>query len=126
MQVLKLPTTKKKIKYFHAAAGFAVKYTWMNVIQAGNYVTWLSLNVKLVNKYFPALDESQQWYVKGLGQSTRSTKEKENNKLNDDSSTQLLIKKEHNIFIKIVNMKETIYTNQTDQFPLSPAEATCT
>ena len=60
--------------------------------------------------------------MKGLRQGIRSTKEKEYNKLNNDDSLQLPIKKEHDVFFKIVEMKDTIYTARTGQFPYIPTK----
>ena len=55
--------------------------------------------------------------MKVLRQGIRSTNKKEKNKLNDDNLLQLPTKKEHDIFIKITDLKETIYTDQAGQIP---------
>ena len=38
-QVYELPSTKQVIRYYHAAAGFPTKSTWIKAIKAGFYKT---------------------------------------------------------------------------------------
>ena len=38
-----LPRVAALIKYFHAAAGYPVRYTWLRAIGAGNYSSWIGL-----------------------------------------------------------------------------------
>eukprot|EP00804_Cyclotella_cryptica_P015847 CCRYP_006351-RA/>CCRYP_006351-RA protein AED:0.42 eAED:0.15 QI:0/0/0/0.6/1/1/5/0/704 len=40
LNVFELPSIKQTIRYFHAAAGFPTKTTWMAAIRRGNYNTW--------------------------------------------------------------------------------------
>lgn len=35
-----LPSVEALVKYFHAAAGFPVKDTWLRAIKNNNYVSW--------------------------------------------------------------------------------------
>ena len=35
-----LPSVEALIRYFHAASGFLVQYTWMRAIKAGNFDSW--------------------------------------------------------------------------------------
>jgi len=72
--VFELPSTEKTVKYFHAAAGYPTKETWVKAIRAGNYATWPGLSVKGVNECYPETDETPKGQMQGLRQGVRSTK----------------------------------------------------
>ena len=38
-----LPSVTSLVQYFHAAAGYPVRSTWLNSIRVGNYTSWLGL-----------------------------------------------------------------------------------
>ena len=38
-----IPSVEALIRYFHAAAGFPVRETWLKFIKAGNFMTWPGL-----------------------------------------------------------------------------------
>jgi len=111
--VYSLPSIPQSIRYLHAAAGFPVKETWLDAIKAGNYVTWPGLTTTAVRKHFPDSDETQQGHMKKQRQGVRSTKEV----VEDTKSQQLTAKKMHDVYIKIHNVTETMYTDQTGRFP---------
>jgi hypothetical protein len=62
--VYNLPSTAQAIKFLHAAAGYPVKETWISAINFGNYVTWLGLTAKAVQRHFPESDEKQKGHMK--------------------------------------------------------------
>ena len=111
--VYSLPSIPHTIRYLHAAAGFPVKETWLDAIKAGNYVTWPGLTTTAVRKHFPDSDETQQGHMKQQRQGVRSTKLT----VNDEESPAPNPKKMHDVFIKIYNVSETMYTDQTGRFP---------
>jgi hypothetical protein len=43
--VYSLPSIPQTLTYLHAAAGFPVKETWMDAINAGNLITWPILTI---------------------------------------------------------------------------------
>ena len=51
-----LPSVEALVKYFHAAAGFPVKDTWLKAIKNNNYVSWTGLTYKNARKYCPSAD----------------------------------------------------------------------
>jgi hypothetical protein len=61
--VYKLPSLDPTICYLHAAASFPPKSTWLKAIWQGNYSTWPLINVKIVAKYFPELEETQMGHM---------------------------------------------------------------
>lgn len=60
LSVYNLPSMSQTVQYFHAAAGFPVKDTWLKAIKNGNYKTWLGLTAKVVSKHFPESIETQK------------------------------------------------------------------
>ena len=110
--VFELPSTEKTIAYYHASAGFPTKETWLEAVRAGNYTTWPGLSVKAVNKYYPETDETPKGHMSGQRQGLCSTKTKE-----IIATSQVAQKKQHKIFVKIIDLKETMYSDQTRKFP---------
>jgi len=86
-------------------------------IRAGNFATWSRLIIKSVNKHFPESEEIQKGHMKGQRQGVKSTKtggEKANQE--DIEPLQKPLQKKNDIYYKIIDLKETIYTDQTGQF----------
>ena len=48
-----LPSVEALIRYFHAAAGYPVRSTWLTSISAGNYSSWSGLTLANATKYCP-------------------------------------------------------------------------
>ena len=46
-----LPSVEALIRYFHAAAGFPVRDTWLKAIKAGNFTSWPGLPYQNASKY---------------------------------------------------------------------------
>jgi hypothetical protein len=111
--VYELPSTKQTVRYLHAAAGFPTKNTWLAGIRAGSYATWPAISQNTVSKHFPESDETQQGHMKQTPQGVRSTKPVET-----PDSTIEPNKKYSDIFIKVVDHRETIYTDQTGALPI--------
>ena len=61
--VYELPSIERTIRYFHAAAGFPIKYTWIKSIRNGNYLTWPLTTVTNVHKHFPESEETQKGHM---------------------------------------------------------------
>ncbi|KAL7535015.1 hypothetical protein ACHAXR_006213 [Thalassiosira sp. AJA248-18] len=90
----------------------------MEAIRAGNYDTWPGLTTKAVYKFFPESDETQKGHMKGQRQNFRSTKKPTLSEGAAESEPPAVpAKKEHGMFVKIVDLKETMYSDQTDKFP---------
>jgi hypothetical protein len=41
------------IRYYHAAAGFLPKPSWLKAIKQGFYASWIGFSYEAANKYFP-------------------------------------------------------------------------
>ncbi len=66
--VYELKTQPKLVQYYHAAAGFPTKPSWLKAIKNKQYASWLGLTWEAVNKHFPKSKET----LKGHGRKTRS------------------------------------------------------
>ena len=118
--VYDLPSTKQIVRYLHACAGFPTKQTWLRAIRAGNYATWPHLSVKNVQKHFPESDEERQGHMRSIKQGIRSTKERIMVEVEDENGNvqKVPLKKHNDIYVRIDEAKETIYTDQTGAFPV--------
>ena len=73
-EVYELPNTKQVLAWYHAAAGYPTKATWLKAIKASFYATWPLLNEKAVTKHFPELDETAKGHMLRVKSGVRSTK----------------------------------------------------
>ena len=110
--VYDLPSTEQAIKWMHAVCGYPVKSTWMKAIAAGNYIGWPMLTVKNVNKYYPETNETPMGHLNQTRKNVRSTKP-----LEMSNTTRLKGKKMRDVYISVYNTRETMFTDQTGQFP---------
>ena len=123
--IFDLPNSLQSLMYFHAAAGFPTKETFVASVRAGNYVTWPGLTTTLISKHFPDSDKTQKGHMKGQRKGVRSTKVKPEIEIKIEPGTEdappklVVIKKLNDIFIKIYELSEMIHTNQTGAFPVT-------
>jgi len=72
--IFDLPSARQTFLWYHTAAGFPVKESFIKVVRNGNYATWPKFTVMLINKYMPDSDETAKGHLKGQRQGIRSTK----------------------------------------------------
>ena len=63
--IFDLPSARQSFLWYHAAAGFPPKETFLKAVRHGNYGTWPKLTTQLIHKYFPDLDETIKGHIKG-------------------------------------------------------------
>jgi hypothetical protein len=66
--IFDLPSARQTFLWYHAAAGFPVKESFIKAVRNGNYATWPKLTVMLVHKYMPESDEMAKGHLKGQRQ----------------------------------------------------------
>ena len=71
-----LPSVEALVQYFHAAAGYPVKDTWLKAIKAGNYKSWPGLTHQNASKYCPVPLATLKGHMVQTHQNVRSTKPK--------------------------------------------------
>ena len=114
--VYDLPSTEQAIKWMHAVCGYPVKSTWMKAIKAGNFIGWPLLTEKNVQKYYPETDETIKGHMNQTRKNVRSTKPKP--KPFEEANTNLMRgKKIQDIYTKVYDARETIFSDQTGKFP---------
>eukprot|EP00804_Cyclotella_cryptica_P009774 CCRYP_013229-RB/>CCRYP_013229-RB protein AED:0.40 eAED:0.41 QI:0/0/0/1/0/0/3/0/222 len=110
--VYDLPSTKQAIKWLHAMCGYPVKSSWMKAIKEGNFHGWPLLMATNVLKYYPETIETPKGHLNQTRKNVCSTKLKHP------------FKELHsNIYTKVYDTGDTIFTNQTGKSPLSPRPA---
>ena len=122
-----LPSTKQTLLWYHAAAGFPPKETFTDAVRAGHYSTWPGLTANMIHRHFPDSIETAKGHLKGQRQGIRSTKQMALRKLLETETVH--IKQEHpdspttdfarhnDMFVYVVDLSETIHTDQTGGFP---------
>ena len=73
--VYDLKAKPELIRYYHAAAGFPTKPTWLAAIRNGHYKSWPGLNAKDASKYFPESTETWKGHGRKIKSGLRSTKQ---------------------------------------------------
>ena len=113
------------MQYYHAAAGFLTKPSWLKAIKNKQYASWPGLTWEAVSKHFPKSKET----FKGQGRKTRSRlrSTKTSPQIDDDdkiaSATQLTRSptKQKEAIICTFDLsneaKRLMYINQTGRFP---------
>ena len=71
-----LPSAEALIWYFHTAAEFPVRTTWLKDIKMGNYCTWTGLTLANATSYCPSADETIKGHRVQSRQGVLSTKPK--------------------------------------------------
>ena len=74
--VYELKTKPELVRFYHAAAGFPTKPTWLEAIRNNHYASWPGLNAKDVAKYFPESEEMWKGHGRKIRAGLRSTKAK--------------------------------------------------
>ena len=69
-----LPSVEALVRYFHAAAGFPVRNTWLRDIKEDNYRTWPRLTLANATEYCPSADENIKGHIVQSRQGVCSTK----------------------------------------------------
>jgi hypothetical protein len=106
-----IPSISQTIKYLHTAAGFPVEDTQIKAIKTGNYNTWPTITLTIVQRHFPESDEMQKGHMKKQRQGVRSTRVQDKTEPNIPALTKM-----KDIHINIHNATKTMHSNQTGQF----------
>ncbi len=115
--VYDLPSTEQAIKWMHAVCGYPVKSTWLKAIKAGNYVGWPMLTERNVQKYYPETIETAKGHLNQTRKNVRSTKTKPASPLETCDTSQLHGKKVRDVYTETYMVRETMFSDQTGQFP---------
>ena len=89
---------------------------WMKSFIAGNYIGWPLLTAENFKKYYPATDETPKGHMNQTRKNVGSIKEKPT-PLETRNIEKLHGKKESNIYTRAYDVQETVFPEQTGQFP---------
>ena len=117
--VYDLKTKPGLVRYYHAAAGFPTKPTWVAAIKNGHYKTWPGLNQKDVTKYFPESTEMWRGHGRKVKSGQRSTRQPV--KEEEDVPELPTSEGEQAMYLQTYNIQhdfdKKLYTDQTGRFP---------
>jgi hypothetical protein len=72
--VYKLKTQPKLVQYYHAAAGFPTKPSWLKAIKNKQYASWPGLTWEVANKHYSESEETLKGHCRKTKSGLRSTK----------------------------------------------------
>ena len=109
-----LPSVEVLIRYFHAAAGFPVRDTWIRAIKAGHFDLWPGITYQNATKYCPACKETIKCHMVQRRKHVRSTRPTRKH----SRPTEPIPKEGDNeMHIKTTHISK-LYTDDTGQLPV--------
>ena len=110
-----LPSVEALIRYFHAAAGYPVRSTWLTAVSAGNYSSRWGLTLANATKYCPLATATIMGDIFQKRQGVRSTKPK----LPATSSPvqQPPQVRSNELYLQVTPISK-LYTDDTGRFPV--------
>ena len=110
-----IPSIEALIRYFHAAAGYPVRSTWLKTISASNYLSWPDLTLANATKYCPSATATIMRHLVQKRQGVRST----NTKLTATSPSEPKLPQVWSNELQIhVTPIRKLYTDDTGRFPI--------
>ena len=110
-----LPSVDALIHYFHAAAGYPVRSTWLTAISAGNYSSWTGLTLANATKYCPSATATIMGHLVQKRQGVRSTKPKTKLPATSSPDQQLPQILSNELYLKVTPISK-LYTYDTGRF----------
>ena len=110
-----LPSVRALICYFHAAAGYPVRSTWLKAIGAGNYSTWPGLTLANATKYCLSATATILGHLVQKRQGVRSTKTKAPTTIPQEHVLPQVRSNELHIHVTPISK---LYTDDTGRFPV--------
>ena len=104
------------MKLMHVVCGYPVKLTWIMAVKAGNYTGWPMLNERNIKNYYPETTETPKGHLNQTRKNVRSTKQKPIPMETPNIAT-LSGQKVRDVYTKVYEVRNTVFSNQTGQFP---------
>ena len=119
-----LPSVEALVRFFHAAAGYPVKATWLEAIKEGYYSSWPGLTYSNASKYCPAAVPTSKGHMTQTRQGVRSTKQKVAEKRQTQPENEEPDGTEppdndlgNSLTVKVIHQSK-LYTDDTGRFPV--------
>ena len=126
LNVYKIASTEKLIRYLNATSGFLKKETWIKSIRAGNFVSWPGLTVRAVWRDFSESYENQQGHTKQMRQRVQSTPVKdivEGKRKNSDTDADEHPEKKKIFFFKLTSPSTPFTPTKLENFHYAHVKA---
>ena len=122
LNAYEMKTRPELVRFYHAAAGFPTKPTWIAAINNKHYVSWVGLDASSVATHFPESEEMWKGHGRKIKSGLRSTKTAIASETDGQLATNNIQKKERCIFTQMYDLHDDLelkmYTNQTGCFPV--------
>jgi hypothetical protein len=114
------------VRYYHAAAGFPTKPSWLKAIKNKQYPSWPGLTWEATNKNFPESEETSKGHERktrsGLQLTkTSATRDSNDNKTNETTHPPHPHSKQKEATMQTFDLndkaKRLMYSNQMGRFP---------
>ena len=106
------------MSYYHVAAGFPTKPSWLATIRNGHYRTWPGLDAAIAAKYFPEAHETWKGHGRKVKPGLRSTKDLV--KREEEQTANIKVEPERAVYIREFNLKDEderlVFLDQIDMF----------
>ena len=106
--VYELRTQREMVRYYHAAAGFPVKTTWVAAIANNQYSSWPGLTVEAVERHFPESLETQKGHMRKQRAGIRSTKKQLLSDLLEGKPLPTFKSKQRDIIVQIFDTNDEL------------------
>ena len=113
--VYDLPSIEEAIRWMHACLGYPVKSTWIAAVKNNHFRGWPLLTPRNVKKYYPETTETDKGHLNQTRKNVRSTKSKP--MIIYEHADKLRGKQKRDVYVKLYDVRETIYSDQTGKFP---------
>ena len=100
----------------HVVCGYPVKSTWIKAIKSGNYIGWPMLTELNVAKYYLDTTVTPNGHLRQSRKNVRSNKPKLT-PLEVPNKSTLQEQKVHKVYTNVYNVRNTVFSNQTEQLP---------
>ena len=103
-----MKTRPELVRFYHAAAGFPTKPTWLAAIKNKHYASWVGLDASSVVKHFLESEETWKGHGRKIKSGLRSTKEAIASKSDGQVSTKSIKTKESCIFTRTYDLHDDL------------------
>ena len=110
------------MRYYHAAAGFSTRPSWLAAIWNGHYFTWPGLDATSAAKHFPESEETWRGHGRKIKSGLRSTKQIVENEEKETAAAP--VPREKAIIVQCFDLKDKadrimFFSDQTGRFPVT-------
>ena len=114
--VYKTKTKKDLILFYHAACFSPTTRTFIQAIKNNAFTSWPGLTAELAAKYLPKTEATVKGHIKQTFKGKNSTQP---TTPQVDPPMETIKEQTHQVFLKVADFSNKIYTDQTGRFPVT-------